>query len=105
MSHTPGPWSVEYDTDGKLHVTAGEFLDLAEVGLCQGGDPEANARVMSSAPDLLALCIQSRALMVTMLGDELDKPESKHDQIKITVLRTKIAALSAAIARATGGEV
>ena len=51
--HTPGPWAVERDAEGRLHVVEGDFLDVAEVGYLSGPDPEANARLIAAAPELL----------------------------------------------------
>ena len=52
--HTPGPWAVERDAEGRLHVVEGDFLDIAEVGYLSGPDPKANARLIAAAPELLA---------------------------------------------------
>jgi len=61
--HTAGPWAAERgDMGGPWQITAGPFGTLATVNT-HGDNPEADARLMSAAPDLLDAC---RAL------DELD---------------------------------
>lgn len=60
--HTPGPWSYEPDHSthnlgGFLVTTTGGRFDLLEVPRSTpptGGTAKANARLIASAPDLLA---------------------------------------------------
>lgn len=56
--HTPGPWRVERQnpspTSGEWMIAGGIPGYLAEVRDCGSGDVEANARLIASAPDLLA---------------------------------------------------
>ena len=58
-AHTPGPWKVETRTTrGEFvrttHITTPDGSHLANVGPC---NIDANARLIASAPDLLAsLC-------------------------------------------------
>lgn len=46
---TGGIWQCEKDTHGRLHVTAGEFLDIAEVGYQSALNPEADAQFIAAA--------------------------------------------------------
>ena len=66
MSHTPGPWRVDrYDImspDGHMIATTRGILELSH--------EEANARLIASAPDLLAAC---EAMLKAWDGDYFDK--------------------------------
>ena len=54
--HTAGPWAAERgDMGGPWQITAGPFGTLATVNT-HGDNPEADARLMSAAPDLLDAC-------------------------------------------------
>lgn len=94
--HTAGPWAAERgDMGGPWQITAGPFGTLATVNT-HGDNPEADARLMSAAPDLLDAC---RALVETFeLADLGDEPEDgEYGDGK----RALLAGLSA-IAKATG---
>lgn len=59
MSHTPGPWDIEYaDEDGYL------YEDGVTIVSCEGpvafGVIDCSARVVAAAPDLLAALIRMR---------------------------------------------
>lgn len=55
--HTPGPWVVQ-KVDGSRWPIAGPDWPgggiVAEVNVCRGPDASANARLIASAPELLA---------------------------------------------------
>ena len=94
--HTAGPWAAERgDMGGPWQITAGPFGTLATVNT-HGDNPDADARLMSAAPDLLVAC---RALVETFeLADLGDEPEDgEYGDGK----RALLAGL-AAIAKATG---
>lgn len=58
--HTPGPWSIEHETDVTGSESSPEIgcvgkVDIAHVYLrTVPGKSEANARLIAAAPDLLA---------------------------------------------------
>lgn len=55
--HTPGPWTLgSGDGDQPVFVHAEHLFDVAGGLVCSVSDPraEANARLISAAPDLLA---------------------------------------------------
>ena len=58
MNHTIGPWRVDRanpgPTTGEWMIAGGKPGYLAEVRDCGSGDVQANARLIASAPDLLA---------------------------------------------------
>ena len=62
VGHTPGPWSSEYkDGNDHIDINADSRTDwdrtIAETTYT-GGDSEANARLIASAPELLEACKQ-----------------------------------------------
>lgn len=65
--HTPGPWHVEaWDDGARLSVTAGDTTADGDViawidSVMPAGATEANARLIASAPDLLAQRDEARA--------------------------------------------
>ena len=69
--HTPGPWSVDRDehetvirgiypcnigTIEPLVCTVNPYKPVGGIKCGCGGDPDANARLIAAAPDLLAAC-------------------------------------------------
>lgn len=61
--HTPGPWKISSCSDGREIVshTCGITFPIADVadglGKANGSqEAKANARLIASAPDLLAIC-------------------------------------------------
>lgn len=91
MSHTPGPWTLEHWGDREIDVYAGEDTLVCSL---RGGsthpddDSDADASLISAAPDLLHAC----ELLLIYLGD-WDDPE---DETCVTARN--------AIAKAKGGE-
>jgi hypothetical protein len=73
-AHTPGPWNVLFRTI----VSNNE--DIAEVNRLPGfenhasvrAETEANARLISAAPDLLAACRAALALITNPGPDQFD---------------------------------
>lgn len=66
QSHTPGPWSNDriWDTpESRIHARVeGIPVALAEVfSMRNGGEKEANARLIAAAPELLTLAHQYAA--------------------------------------------
>lgn len=90
--HTPGPWSIELDHAInapeiiRAHID-GEMHDLASVLCDETGNASANARLISSAPDLLA------ALQAICSGNVYGDPDEWNRRVDLGF---------AAIAKATG---
>ena len=84
IAHTPGPWVIDSDGDGKANaiVTSTHLAslddDICEVygGNMDGADiRQANARLIAAAPDLL----QKLKALVNMLSDDKDDyPDSSY---------------------------
>lgn len=100
--HTPGPWDVSHDGDhwplvmggGKIVANInpesfhGGVADLVEM------PAEANARLISAAPDLLDALTELHAAMARYEGDSDGEPTSDHGRMMRKV--------RSALARATG---
>lgn len=82
---TPAPWRVE-GTNSGLFVAGAKPGYLAEVRDCGSGDVAANARLIASAPDLLAA---------------LKGVQAAWDENRL-LTSDEAAAVRAAIAKATG---
>ncbi len=91
--HTGGEWKADIeDTQGVWLVEAtGDLNGEMTIANCHGPDREANARLISAAPDLLATC----KLALTRL-DELGEMLGAKNGIRDD--------LTAAIAKATGAK-
>jgi hypothetical protein len=100
--HTPGPWSVEgsyvHGPDGK------RFLAVAS-----DGEGQANARLISSAPDLLSAMESIAALEPSIMSKQAEEGFRYHTEedayrIHLAGLINQARAIArAAIAKATGG--
>jgi hypothetical protein len=98
--HTPGPWSVDYIDNIGFYVTAGDGIDghgghgwLLPKYAAEG---EANARLMASAPDLLAALEALTATARTFRNVPADEQEWT------PIDDEALDAAFAAIAKATG---
>jgi hypothetical protein len=103
--HTPGPWTVEGDDktmigadDGKMMLARAEYQHVVPAWCRSKVEAQANARLLASAPDLLAAA--------ALAADTID---SLHDHYcpKCTggcPDRETVEILRAAIRKATGGE-
>ena len=66
MSHTPGPWHVDEHAKHEITTEKGPFwvahvnYHLEMNGELAKKEVEANARLISAAPDLLAVCQAAR---------------------------------------------
>ena len=98
MSHTPGPWRAYKDASLRhtIGTAAGRICDM------WGRDPAfhsdedaANARLIASAPDLLAA-------LVEVTGD-IEAYCDDHNSARPTDVTVVLPKLRAAIAKATGG--
>jgi hypothetical protein len=96
MSHTPGPWTLEFWGDREIDVYSGEDTLVCSL---RGGsthpddDSDADANLIAAAPDLLA------ALREVADGCERRLRKGK-DQGDLDTLRV----CRSAIAKAEGGE-
>ena len=92
MEHTPGPWGMNIGLYGYYAIWAGERI------ICQMNPnfpAEANARLISAAPDLLD------ALKVMLHGEEIGEYECQRTGFPRLITRREKA--RAAIANAEGG--
>jgi hypothetical protein len=88
--HTPGPWFSQYDDNGFYEIGS-EIVSLRLAFTYGEGDTdEANARLISAAPELL----QSLQAIVRSLADQDDEGLIEHAQPMIDA--------RAAIAKAIG---
>ena len=99
MKHTPGPWTYEKGLGCK--TISGQDYDIADtVGLDNesGGEDEANARLITTTPDLVAALesiINSNAKPVYGIGGKAIKgftlylPKERYEQAKQAIARTK----------------
>lgn len=98
-THTPAPWTIEYDhaTNTPELIRAfsdGEMFDVASVMCDETGDAIANARLISASPALLDACRCALADLEGILP-EFD-PEREHPAWET------LAEVRAAIKKATG---
>lgn len=110
--HTPGPWHVTTETDGRSrgYIRAGEPLDgakmppaVARVCARTLSENEANARLIAAAPELLE-ALRHFAALLAEHHDDLpdDRPIFGINDAVITAGDLRRA--RAAIAKATGAE-
>src|SRR5262245_30126809 len=105
-AHTPGPWHVEAPSDGRVPRIRAAAPVHALVALCGGTSTKAsprvlaNARVIASAPLLLAACEGASADMERVAA-ALERESDHPLQIP---LYAAAAALRRTIAAATGQE-
>lgn len=103
MTHTPGPWEAadrgDYgDFDGNSRVVLGDDRRIAVVQHSGTDEDEANARLITAAPDMLEalqVFVEHRSRVFhAQMRDDLDSiPTGRIDEI--------IDQIHAAIARAT----
>ncbi len=90
MSHTPGPWQVNGSTIEQDHAAFPETNVVASVydgrDAPIDGTPDANARLIAAAPDLL----EALRIMVELFG------ETTVDQSEAAVLGAARAAIAKA---------
>ena len=125
LKHTPGPWSYIGDDDGDFVVFAGgEFVcnigespfaavsEYPETTIVAFDTDQANARLISAAPDLLEACRELLSEAVILSEDYLECFDDYADDAAIQgwdKARWKRALAAAkkakaAIAKAEGGE-
>lgn len=89
--HTPGPWHIEDTNSAKLTMVvapdeAGSNAGWVVIGQVGGPNKEANARMISAAPDMLDALHQARAWLESWASAE-----------------EQLAVINAAIVKAEGG--
>ena len=85
---TPGPWSAVrggLDGRGPYHVSAGPFRTLATVNM-HGDNPEADARLMAAAPDLLDALT---AIMSNQLSGNVDLDAERFRMARAAISKAK----------------
>ncbi len=95
--HTPGPWKHDYTNSAKLTYVCISAVDGSNgntcvIGQCAGPDNEANAKLISAAPDLL------RALEMIVDSDMAQREEDEGE------ISTELSHARAAIEKAHGRE-
>ncbi len=87
MSHTPGPWSVQFVIDGAFQIMGTEQGDECVIA-ARNEFPDrhaefaANARLIAAAPDLLAAC---KAASNAMFRVDLDT----HDKLRAAIAKAE----------------
>ena len=67
MTHTPGPWKVEEQRGRVLSIVNHEDVGVAFAGTAGVPSNDANARLIASAPDLLASAEKALAYLTSDL--------------------------------------
>lgn len=97
--HTPGPWvwdfSVSVKADGRL-VALVYSTQTNEDGETNLDD---NCRLISAAPELLAVAIRAKAWIAQVMVEEIGMPQ---DRVDNPPEGSHLHALTLAIAKATG---
>lgn len=93
--HTPGPWAVERDDNGRAASIGHGHILIAS--MC-GPNPVSNAALIAAAPDLLAACERLSDWDRTI---DPDNVASRGDQQKLV---NAIFMARAAIAKAKGAK-
>lgn len=105
--HTPGPWKAErlegdHDLTGdNWAVTGPGNCFIADVNDADDGDNEANARLISAAPDLLAVA----NAVVQRYGDDIENDrEIEGAELVDFLVQYLYPSARAAIKKAKGGK-
>lgn len=93
--HTPGPWEYSHDNGDEFRlIGAGGITVVGGCGCCgspsMDGNPEADARLIAAAPELL----DALEWLVALLPD----PELDTDEVQ----RERVTKARAVITKATG---
>lgn len=101
MSHTPGPWTIDFDEGNGFEIYAATPATLC---ICKRGQhpriPDvmaANARLIAAAPELFHAALVAHGMLSRQLDSEGMGPDSWGDDE-----HEALAVLSAAIAKAEG---
>ena len=86
MSHTPGPWRVEPCTNGGMILIRADGKHGAHPQTHLQIVPEADARLIAAAPDLLEAC---KALIRSIDGVESSITTSGIQQIRTAIAKAE----------------
>ena len=102
IKHTPGPWVIDSDGDGKANaIVTSTHLASLDDDICEvyGGNMDdddtrqANARLIAAAPDLLAAL---RTLANQISPDSDDYPDSSYFRMMQDAEEKALAAIAKA---------
>ena len=103
--HTPGPWTASQwhdsatDQGGWTISANGHLLPMSDMDSGDGDNPEANARLIAAAPELLEACVE----LLAAERFSVRPPETvMQAEAKLGRIRKAVAQAEAAIAKATG---
>ena len=97
--HTPGPWKIQRHPNGKERrlVVVGKSGMVADIDWNGERENDANARLIATAPELLA-AVKDAAHDIKYV---ISQPWSKRSQGDTETLRHRLNCLLASIAKAT----
>lgn len=95
VTHTPGPWKYEYHEIWGNHKNIAEIHETRSIFL--DGEPEANARLIASAPELLGALKVVQGLIDAM--NEECMSSSDRDMTMIAIRDTVDRAITKAEGR------
>ncbi len=99
--HTQGPWCVKHDKTGMPYI--GVVIDPIDypgtVAIIDSGYPEADARLIAAAPDLLAALEQAKSMLETA---SRYFPKSIKNSDRFSLLNTLANSVNPSIAKARG---
>lgn len=95
MGHTPGPWTIEYETEGGEPYDDGVRIDSPE-GPVAFNVIDCSAPLIAAAPELLAVLKDAKAALIDLYEEAYPDDESDNDTTAV------IDKVIAAIAKAEG---
>lgn len=106
LKHTPGPWVANDKHCGnnpwRVEPATKDWLnDGWTIADLLGPDAEANARLIAAAPELLAALVQLMPTNLCLTNRNI--PDRTVVPLEMNVTMGELRALSALIAKATGG--
>lgn len=95
MPHSQAPWHCHHHTPTTVKNSAGDWIadcEMPYISYAKGSrdEREANARLISAAPELLAALLDCVLVM-------------ERDLAGLSIIQPELAAARAALAKATGG--
>lgn len=90
LMHTPGPWNLKHGNKIQFDYlivssTAGLIASFNHLGKISKVESDANAKLISAAPDLLAALIVAEKLCGSLTSDQCS--DSIHIQIKDAIAK------------------